>query len=41
VEFSLGGSPVSGNDWKWDLNFVFSRNRTTILELAEGFDYHV
>ena len=23
------------------MNFVFTRNRTTILELAEGFDYHV
>lgn len=40
-EFSLGGTPVSNSDWNWDLNLVFTRNRTTILELAEGFDYYV
>lgn len=41
IEFSVGGVPISTKDWTWDLNFVFSRNRTTILELAEGFDYHI
>src|SRR5690554_465441 len=41
IEFSLGGTPISNKEWNWDMNFVFTRNRTTILELAEGFDYHV
>jgi len=39
VEFSVGGVPVRTTDWNWDVNFVFSRNRTTIEELSEGFDY--
>ncbi|MCK4992454.1 MAG: hypothetical protein KAS29_18275, partial [Bacteroidales bacterium] len=26
-------------DLNWDVNFVFSRNRTRIEELSEGFDY--
>ncbi len=39
VEFSVGGTPIQNNDWKWDVNLIFSRNRTKIEELAEGFDY--
>ncbi|MEN8117238.1 MAG: SusC/RagA family TonB-linked outer membrane protein [Bacteroidota bacterium] len=39
VEFMVGGTPVSNTDWNWDVNLVFSRNRTTIEELAEGFNY--
>ena len=38
-EASIGGTPVSNKDWNWDLNFVFSRNRTTLKELADGMDY--
>ncbi|SHJ07635.1 TonB-linked outer membrane protein, SusC/RagA family [Tangfeifania diversioriginum] len=41
IEFSLGGTPLKNADWNWDVNFVFSRNRTKIEELAEGFDYIV
>ena len=41
LEFSLGLTPVSRSDWNWDVNFVFSRNRTKVEELAEGFDYVV
>ncbi len=41
IEVTLGGTPILTDDWKLDLDFVFTRNRTSILELAEGFDYHV
>jgi len=34
VEFSVGGVPVRTGDWNWDVNFVFSRNRTKIIELS-------
>ena len=39
IELSVGGTPYRTSDWNWDVNFVFSRNRTKIEELAEGFDY--
>lgn len=38
-EFSLGLTPVSTVDWNWDVNFVFSSNRTRVEELSDGFDY--
>jgi TonB-linked SusC/RagA family outer membrane protein len=41
IELAMGGSPVMSNDWKWDLNVVYSKNRTRIEELAEGFNYYV
>lgn len=41
LELSLGLTPISNADWNWDVNFVFSRNRTRVEELAEGFDYIV
>ena len=39
IELSLGGTPVQTRDLRWDVNFVFSRNRTRVEELADGFDY--
>ena len=39
IELSLGGTPIQTNDFSWDINFVFSKNKTIIKELAEGFDY--
>lgn len=41
VEFSVGGTPIKTQDWNWDVNFVFSKNRTKVEELADGFDYIV
>ena len=38
-ELLAGGTPVRTNDWRVNLNFVYSWNRTRIEELAEGFDY--
>lgn len=34
LEFTLGGTPVSRNGWNWDVNFNWSRNRTTVKELT-------
>ncbi len=39
LELGAGFTPVSRNDLKWDVNFVWSKNRTKIEELAEGFNY--
>ncbi len=41
IELSLGGRPVQTNDLDWDVNLVFSKNRTKVEELADGFDYIV
>lgn len=38
VEASLGGTLVANNNWNWDMNFVFTRNRTKVVELAEGMN---
>lgn len=39
VEFLLGYTPVKTTDWQWDVNINFTKNKTTILELAEGIDF--
>lgn len=40
-EFALGGTPIrKENGLTWDINVNFSRNRTRILELADGIDYY-
>jgi len=39
IEVSVGGTPYRTTELNWDVNFVFSRNRTRIEELSEGFDY--
>lgn len=37
-EIALGFTPIKNNNWTWDLNTNFTRNRTTIVELADGID---
>lgn len=37
-EFVVGGTPISGNNWNWDISVNFSRNRTKLIEIAEGID---
>src|SRR5690606_31300867 len=37
-EFTLGGTPLTRNGWNWDVNFNWSRNRTTVEELSENLD---
>jgi TonB-linked SusC/RagA family outer membrane protein len=39
IEAGLSGSIITSNDWSWDMGFVFTRNRTKIVELAEGMDF--
>ncbi len=39
IEISLGVTPIQTKDLNWDVNFVFSRNRTRVDELSEGFNY--
>jgi TonB-linked SusC/RagA family outer membrane protein len=39
IELSLGGTPIKTNDLVWDVNFVYSRNRTRVEELSTGFNY--
>ncbi len=38
VEIVLGLTPIKKADWTWDVNINFSRNRTRIIELADGVD---
>lgn len=39
VEFMLGFTPIKTNNWSWDININFTKNKTTIVELAEGLDF--
>lgn len=38
IELSLGGTPLDRNGWKLDVDFNWSRNRTSVLELVENFN---
>lgn len=39
LELSLGGTPIKTNNLIWDVNLVYSKNRTRVEELSEGFNY--
>jgi TonB-linked SusC/RagA family outer membrane protein len=39
-DLTVGGTPVKTKNWEWDNNFVFTRNRTKINELADGVEYY-
>ncbi len=39
VEFLLGFTPIKTTNWTWDVNINYTKNKTTILELAEGIDF--
>jgi TonB-linked SusC/RagA family outer membrane protein len=39
VELMLGFTPIQTNDWTWDINANFTKNRTHLLELSEGTDF--
>lgn len=39
VELSLGGTPVLSRNFRWDINVNYSRNRTTVVELANEMPY--
>ncbi len=38
-ELLLGVTPVSSDNWKWDMNLNFTHNETRMIELAEGVDF--
>lgn len=38
VEVALGGTIISRDAFSWDINVNFSRNKSKILEIADGFD---
>ncbi|MEA3461868.1 MAG: TonB-dependent receptor, partial [Bacteroidota bacterium] len=38
-EFLIMGTPVRTNNLTWDLGINFSRNRTTLVEIAEGIEF--
>ena len=38
-EFLIMGTPVRRGNFVWDLGVNFSRNRTTLVEIAEGIDF--
>jgi len=39
IEVLLGFTPIQTQNWQWDLDFNFTRNVSTILELSEGVDF--
>jgi hypothetical protein len=39
IELGAGFTPIASNDLRWDVNLVWSKNRTKIEELAEGTNY--
>lgn len=39
LELSLGGTAIKTDDITWDVNFVYSKNRTRVEELSKGFNY--
>ncbi|HUH33110.1 MAG TPA: SusC/RagA family TonB-linked outer membrane protein [Daejeonella sp.] len=38
IEFALNSTPVQSTDFRWDLNYVFARNRNKVLELPAGLN---
>src|SRR5690606_34639588 len=38
IEAGLNATIIDSNDWRWDMGFVFNRNRTKVVEFAEGMN---
>lgn len=38
-EFTLGGTPVDQNGWRWNIDLNWSRNRTTVVELGGDLEF--
>lgn len=38
IELTLTGTPVRVRDFTWDVTLNFTRNRNTVVDLAEGFE---
>ncbi len=41
IEFLLGGTPVRGRDFSWEVSVNFSKNKNKLVELTEELDSHV
>jgi hypothetical protein len=39
-ELVLGGTPIDRNNWRWDINTNWTRNRTTIKQLSDDLPYY-
>jgi len=39
LELMLGLTPIKTQDWTWDLNLNFTKNKTYLLELSDGVDF--
>ncbi|WP_413996787.1 SusC/RagA family TonB-linked outer membrane protein [Maribacter sp. 2307ULW6-5] len=39
IEILIGFTPIQTKNWQWDLDFNFTRNVSTIIELSEGVDF--
>lgn len=39
IELLIGGTPITTNDFRWDLNLNFTTNRTKILELDDDVEF--
>lgn len=37
-EFMVGGTPFASKNWNWDISVNFTRNRTKVVEIADGID---
>ncbi len=38
-EILLGGTPISNANWRWDIDFNFTKNETRVMELADEVDF--
>lgn len=38
-EFLVGVTPIQKQDWRWDVNLNFTKNETTLLELADDVEF--
>ena len=38
IEISLNAKPINSKDFKWNLNYTFARDRSTVLELPAGLE---
>ena len=40
LELTVGGTPIQKDNFRWNVSLNYSRNRTTIVELAPGVPYY-
>ncbi|WP_437918330.1 SusC/RagA family TonB-linked outer membrane protein [Sphingobacterium sp. LRF_L2] len=40
IELAISGRPIQKENWTWDIGVNWHRNRTRIMELSEGAEFH-